>query len=464
MSTFTPRPYQMQIIDHELDTRRAGIWAGMGMGKTSATLTSLDALELVEPGPTLVIAPLRVAQSTWPDEVKKWDHLRHLRVSVIVGNVDQRRAALRTPAEIYTTNYEQLPWLVEHLGDKWPYKKIVADESTKLKGFRLRQGGKRAQALAKVAHKYVRHFVELTGTPSPNGLVDLWGQAWFLDAGERLGRSFKGFADRWFRSERVGSDPHAVRLTPLPFAQDEIQERLADICLSLDARDWFDIGEPVVNVIRVELPAKARNLYHNMEREMFMAIGETEIEAFNAAAKTLKCLQLANGAVYTDATGNTFEEIHDAKLQALEDIIEEAAGMPVLVAYHFKSDLARLQRAFPKGRPLDADPRTITNWNAGRIPVLFAHPASAGHGLNLQDGGNILAFFGHWWNLEEYQQIIERIGPTRQVQAGHNRPVFIHHIVAAGTVDELVMARRDSKRAVQDLLLEAMKKGAACRT
>ena len=456
---FTPRPYQDQIIDHTHSIERCGVWAGMGMGKTSATLTALDVLDLVEPGPVLVIAPLRVAQSTWPDEVKKWDHLRHLEVVPIVGSLQERKLALRRRAQIYTINYENLPWLVETLDGKWPFSKVVADESTKLKGFRLRQGGKRAQALARVAHKHVRRFIELTGTPSPNGLIDLWGQAWFLDAGVRLGRSFVSFTDRWFRSDRVGSDPHAVKLTPLPFAQDDIQTRLADLCLSLDARDWFDIHAPIVNVIRVELPLRARALYRDMEREMFMAIGATEIEAFNAAARTIKCLQLANGAVYTDATGATFEEVHDAKLQALEEVIEEAAGAPVLVAYHFKSDLARIRRAFPRARVLDSDPETIRAWNRGEIPVLCAHPASAGHGLNLQDGGNILVFFGHWWNLEEYQQIIERIGPTRQAQAGHDRPVFVHHIVATDTVDELVMARRESKRAVQDLLLEAMKRG-----
>ena len=454
---FTPRSYQHAIIDHAVDLERSGIWAGMGMGKTVSTLTALDMLELVEPGPTLVIAPLRVASSTWPDEAKKWTHLRNIEVSAVVGNPDERRAALRRQASVYTTNYEQLPWLVEHLGDKWPFKKIVADESTKLKGFRMRQGTQRAQALAKVAHKHANRFIELTGTPSPNGLQDLWGQAWFLDGGVRLGRSYQAFIDRWFRTEQIGNDRHAIRLEPLPFAREQIEDKLRDICISLDARDYFDIAEPIVNVIRVEMPAKARALYRDMEREMFMEIDGSEVEAFNAASKTIKCLQLANGAVYTDESCTKFSEVHDVKLQALEEIVEEAAGMPVLVAYHFKSDLARLLKAFPKGRVLDADPQTIRDWNAGKIPVLFAHPASAGHGLNLQDGGNILAFFGHWWNLEEYQQIVERIGPTRQAQAGHNRPVFIHHIVAAGTVDEIVMARRDSKRAVQDLLLEAMK-------
>lgn len=460
MSTraFTPRAYQHAIIEHALDVPRCATWAGMGMGKSVGTLTALDILELTEPGPALVLAPLRVAASTWPDEATKWAHLRNVEVSAVVGTPDERRAALKRPATIYTTNYENVPWLVEHYGKRWPFRKIVADESTKLKSFRLRQGGVRAQALAKIAHCKVDRFIELTGTPSPNGLVDLWGQAWFLDKGVRLGRSFEAFKARWFQSIQVGADRHAVRLDPLPFAQEQIEDRMRDLCLSLDARDYFDIAEPIVNVIRVELPAKARQLYRDMEREMFLALEcGTEVEAFNAASKTMKCLQLANGAIYTDEAG-TWSEVHDAKLQALEDVIEEAAGMPVLVAYHFKSDLARLQRAFPKGRALDKDPQTIRDWNAGKIPVLFAHPASAGHGLNLQDGGNILAFFGHNWNLEEFQQIIERIGPTRQAQAGHDRPVFIHHIVAADTVDELVMARRESKREVQDLLLEAMKR------
>lgn len=456
--TFTPREYQNAIIEHMLDNKRCATWAGMGMGKTVGTLTGLDILEITEPGPALVLAPLRVAASTWPDEAKKWAHLRNVEVSAVVGTPEERRTALKRPATIYATNYDNLPWLVEHFGDKWPFRKVIADESTKLKSFRLQQGGKRAHALGRVAHCKVDRFIELTGTPSPNGLQDLWGQAWFLDKGVRLGRSFEAFKSRWFQSIQVGADRHATRLDPLPFAQEQIEDRMRDLCLSLDARDYFDISEPIVNTIRVELPAKARRLYKDMEREMFLALEcGTEVEAFNAASKTMKCLQLANGAIYTDEAG-TWSEVHDAKLQALEDVIEEAAGMPVLVAYHFKSDLARLQRTFPKGRQLDKDPQTIRDWNAGKIPVLFAHPASAGHGLNLQDGGNILAFFGHNWNLEEFQQIIERIGPTRQAQAGHDRPVFIHHIVAADTVDELVMARRESKREVQDLLLEAMKR------
>jgi len=456
---FTPRAYQQHVIDHVLDVPRNAVWAGMGMGKTVSALTALDILELTEPSPSLVLAPLRVAASTWPDEATKWAHLHNVEVSAVVGTPEERRAALKRQASVFTINYDNLPWLVEHYGDKWPFRKVIADESTRLKSFRLRQGGKRAHALARVAHCKVDRFIELTGTPSPNGLQDLWGQAWFLDRGERLGRTFSAFKSRWFQTIQMGSDRHAVRLEPLPFAQQQIEDRLRDLCLSLDARDYFDIREPIARVVRVELPVRARRLYRDMEREAFLALAcGTEIEAFNAASKTIKCLQLANGAIYTDDTASAWVDVHDAKLQALESIVAEAAGMPVLVAYHFKSDLARLQRVFPQGRALDQHPQTIRDWNAGKIPLLFAHPASAGHGLNLQDGGNILAFFGHWWDLEQYQQIIERIGPTRQAQAGHDRPVFIYHIVATDTMDELVMARRESKREVQDLLLEAMKR------
>lgn len=460
--TFTARPYGALITDHILDVARCGVWAGMGMGKTVFTLNALDLLELAEAGPALVCAPLRVAQSTWPDEAAKWAHLRNIAVTPIVGDVKAReRAALRAfdfSASVFTINYENLPWLVDLLERwkrPWPFRKIVADESTKLKGFRLRQGTQRARALGRVAHKHAAHFVELTGTPSPNGLQDLWGQAWYLDQGQRLGRTFDAFRQRWFRPSFDG-----YGIEPLPFAQEQIEDAMRDLCLSLDARDWFDLKEPIVNMIRVDLPAKARALYDDMEKAMFAQIGEHEVEAFNAAAKTMKCLQLANGAAYVGEDAAQWAEVHDVKLQALDEVIEEAAGMPVLVAYHFKSDLARLLKAFPKGRQLDKDPQTLRDWNAGKIPVLFAHPASAGHGLNLQDGGNILVFFSVNWNLEEHQQIIERIGPTRQMQAGHDRPVFIHYILARDTVDEIVLARIETKREVQDLLLEALKRSA----
>lgn len=452
---YSPHPYQGLISAHIIEQPRGGVWAAMGTGKTVSALTAIDGLQFCGdlPEPALVLAPLRVAQSTWPDEAAKWDHLSHMEVQPIVGSAKERRAALlNMRAAVFTINYENLPWLLEELGDRWPFGLVVADESTRLKSFRLGGAkGRRARAIAKVAHKRVDRWLNLTGTPSPNGLQDLWGQTWFLDAGARLGRTFSAFEQRWFRKGYNG-----FGLEPLPMAEEQIHDRLRDLHLTIGS-EWLGVDEPIGNVIEVDLPAKARALYRDMEREMFMAIGEHEIEAFNAASRTIKCLQLANGAAYVDDAGN-WKEVHDAKLRALESIVEEASGAPVLVAYHFKSDLARLRNAFPKSRVLDTSPDTIRDWNAGRIPVLLAHPQSAGHGLNLQDGGNILAFFGHWWSLEEYQQIIERIGPTRQKQAGHNRPVFLHHIVAKDTVDELVVARRKSKRSVQDLLLEAMKR------
>ena len=453
-TAYAPRAYQGMVTDHIINNPRCAVWAGMGTGKTVATLTALEILQMIEDGPALVVAPLRVAMGTWPDEMLKWEHLKGLNVSVITGTESERIAAVRSPAQIYTTNYEQLVWLVAHWGDRWPYTTVILDESTRVKSFRLRQGGKRAQALGSIAHTRIKRLVELTGTPASNGLKDLWGQAWFVDAGTRLGRTYTAFTQRWFQSNRSG-----FGVSPLPNAQTEIQDKLRDVCLTIEAKDWFDLKKPIVNDIMVTLPPKARKHYKDMEKEMFTALdtGHT-VEAFNAAAKTVKCLQIANGAMYVGEGSTDWKEVHKAKIEALESIIEEASGMPVLVAYNFKSDLARLLKAFPQGRHLDKNTQTIRDWNDGKIPILFAHPASAGHGLNLQDGGNILVFFAVNWNLEEHLQIIERIGPTRQMQAGHDRPVFIHRILARGTVDELVLERLETKREVQDILMAAMKR------
>ncbi|KQH73632.1 SNF2-related protein [Xylella fastidiosa subsp. sandyi] len=455
----TLRPYQHLITDFILAHRRCNVFASMGLGKTVATLTALNVLRLREDStPVLVIAPPRVASSTWPEEVAKFPHLQQLRIAIALGDAAARRRALQQDADIYCINYENVQWLARFYGERWPFRTVVADECSKLKGFRLRQGTQRAQVLAKYIHTKVNRYIGLTGTPAPNGLQDLWALLWMVDQGARLGHSFTAFIQRWFLTLQIGSDPHAKRYVPKENAFEEIQTKIRDVCLSVDARDYFNVQVPIINVIRVALPAHARRLYKAMEKEMMIALEcGANVEAFNAASKSLKCLQLANGAMYIDDTCRAWEVVHNVKLDALRDVIEEAAGMPVLVAYHFKSDVARLQRAFPRGRTLDQQPNTIRDWNAGKIPVLFVHPASAGHGLNLQDGGNILAFFGHWWDLEQYQQIIERIGPTRQAQAGHKRPVFIHHIVAADTVDELVLARLESKREVQALLLEAIK-------
>jgi SNF2 family DNA or RNA helicase len=303
--------------------------------------------------------------------------------------------------------------------------------------------------LGEVAHTHVSRFIGLTGTPAPNGVKDLWGQIWFLDKGLRLGQSFSAFAMRWFRK---GYDGYS--LVPYDHTQAEVEEKLKDICLTVRG---LPVDEPITNLIYVDLPSDARRMYAEMEAEMFTVLNDEGVEAANAAVRTQKCLQLANGALYVDEDGK-WEMVHDAKLDALESIIEEANGAPVLVAYNFKHDLARLQGRFRQGRVLDADPNTIRDWNAGRISILFAHPASAGHGLNLADGGNILAFYGVNWNLEEHMQIIERIGPMRQKQAGYDRPVFVYPILARNTVDDLVMDRLTSKKSVQEILLEALKR------
>jgi len=460
---FTPGPHQIAMIEHALEHPRCAIWAGMGMGKTSSALTVLNGLQLLEPGLDLVLAPKRVAKDTWPNETQKWASLRNLEIVPVIGTESERIAALKADASTNTINYDNLPWLIEYLLVNklpWRWSRVVADESTRLKNFRLRGGGgQRARAIARVTHTRVKRWINLTGMPSPNGLKDLWGQTWFLDAGARLGKSFTAFEQRWFawlRRPAPGKQHEAMQIA-LPGAQQQIEAQLRDICITLDPKDYFDIQDPIVSPVYVDLPAKARFHYQEMERKMFTEIKQHEIEAMTAAARTMKCLQLANGAVYIDDSG-AWVETHDAKLQALESIVEEAAGMPVLVAIQFKSDRARILRAFPGAVDVATDSGMAT-FRAGRAPIGIGHPASMGHGIDgLQDVTNICAIFGHWWNLEEYAQFIARIGPVRQQQSGHNRPTHVYPIVARDTIDELVMARRESKREVQDLLLEAMKR------
>lgn len=456
---YSPRPFAQLAMDHMSANPRCALWAKPGMGKTLLALTHLDILHRVwgESAPTLVLAPLRVARDGWPTEVRKWKHLRGLEVVPVVGSANERRAALRRDAQVYTTNYEQLPWLVEEFGDRWPFRTVVADESTKLKGFRLRQGTMRAQALAKVAHTKVERWINLTGTPASSGLEDLWGQTWFLDAGRRLGRTFTAFRERWFRPIKFGQFNRGV---PTEWAQEEIQQRLSDICLTLDPKDWFDMRDPIVNVVYVDLPASAKVKYRELERELFTMIGSTEIEVMNAAARGMKCLQLANGAAYVDPERygeGAWVEVHGEKLDALEELAEETGDDPLLVTYQFRSDLARLLKRFPDGLDLSRKDH-LEAAKAGKGKLWFGHPASTGHGVDgLQEHCNTVVFFAQDWNLELHDQVLERVGPMRQLQAGKNRPVFLHYIVARGTIDEVVMERRSGKRSVQELLLEYMK-------
>jgi hypothetical protein len=452
---YTPRAFAPMALDLFARQPRCALWAKPGMGKTTMTMTFLEHMHNVwgEDAPSLVIAPLRVARDGWTTEVQKWEHLRGLEVVPILGTPEQRRAALRRHAPIYTTNFEQLPWLIDQLDGRWPFKTVVADEATKLKGFRLRQGTQRAQALARVAHKHVQRWINLTGTPASNGLEDLWGQTWFLDAGQRLGRTFSAFRERWFQPVKAGQF-HQWRATP--WAAKEIHARLADICLTLDPKDWFDLHDPIVNVIDVELPASARVKYREMERELFTMIETVEVEAVSAAAKYGKCLQMASGAVFLE-DGTTWVKVHDEKVDALQELVEATGNDPLLVAYHYTHEFERLRERFPDALDLSRKD-DLAAAKAGRGKVWLGQPASMGHGVDgLQEHCNTVVFFAQDPNLELHDQILERVGPMRQFQAGKDRPVFLHYLVARGTIDEVEMLRRQSKRSVQDTLMEYMK-------
>lgn len=445
-------------MQHMLSNPRCALHAGMGMGKTSAALRVISAWHRLSTShPTLVLGPKRVAEHGWPAEVRKWNQFSHLDVSTVIGDAGKRLRALKRDVPIYSTNYEQLPWLVEHYGSRWPFRQVIADESTRLKSYRPRQGGKRAAALAKVAHKHVEYFIELTGLCAPNGLIDLYGQAWFLDAGQRLGRTFSGFLERWF-IQRVNSGGY-TDIEPAAHAQAEIQARLRDLCYSLDPKDWFDLREPVSNVIKVTLPPQARKVYSEMEREMFTQLQGHDIEAFHAASRSMKCLQMASGFAFVgDSKDGKFVEFHDAKIQALESIVEEAAGAIVLVVYHFKPDLQRLQRAFPGALNLSDDDQ-LADAKRGKGRVWLAQPDSVGLGIDgLQEHCYTIAFYSMWWAMEPHAQVLERIGPTRQLQSGFDRAVSIHYIIVEDSVDELVLQRQREKRSVQDLFNDAMKR------
>ncbi len=376
---FTPRPWQQPMIEFIANTRRANLWADMGSGKTSAVLTVLDLLQMCGSSffPALVLAPLRVARDVWPADMQKWDHLSRMTISAIIGSESERMKALHTPADVYTINYENIPWLVEACGTKWPFLTIVADESTRLKSFRLKGGAKRAAALAQVSRKTQR-WLNLTGTPSPNGLKDLWGQNWFVDNGQRLGHSWTDFKQRWF-----DYDPYTQGLEPKKHAADEIYAALRDVTLSIQMKDWIDLKDPIPVPTYVTLTPELMRQYKKLEKEMFVTLeNDIELTAMSAAAKSTKCLQFCAGAAYYDDAKN-WTDVHSGKLDALDSIIEETAGANLLIAYWWKHDAERIKKRFPQARILKTK-KDEDDWNAGKIPLLLAHPQSAGHGLNLQ--------------------------------------------------------------------------------
>lgn len=474
---FTPRPYQHLIREFGLKHKRCNIFASPGMGKTSATLDIYDTLRMFgEVQRMLVLAPKRVALSGWPKEVPKWqESFGHLNIAAAIGSPEQRLAALRSRPDILTINYDNIEWLIEQYGDAWPFDMVAADESTRLKGLRVSlqtakkkdgsdgvehirgQGSTRAKALSQIAHTKVRRWLNLTGSPAPNGLVDLWGQQWFVDAGYRLGNSFTAYTHRWFRNE--ARDIRHADWQPMPHSKEHIESLMRECSITVDAKDWFPLEKVIERDIFIDLPPKARKHYMEMEDEWFTELESgAEVEVFAAGSKTQKLLQIASGSVFTDSETRTWEAVHDEKIEALKSIQEETNGESLLVAYNFKPDLIRLKKAFPKAVFINDDRHAEDKWNAGRISMLIVHPASAGHGLNLQFGGRTLVDYTSNYNLEFDEQVIERIGPTRQHQAGLNRSVFRYRIVARDTVEEhAVLPRLREKMSLQESFKAAMR-------
>ena len=444
---FIPHKYQKYAIDFIKQHTISALLLDMGLGKTAISLTAVNDLmfDSFEVHKVLIIAPLRVARFSWGAEIRKWDHLKNLRYSIVVGTEKERRTALQQKADIYIINRENLPWLIEN--SKFDYDMVVVDE---LSSFKNHQA-KRFKAFMKVRTS-VKRIVGLTGTPSSNGLMDLFAEFKLLDMGERLGRFIGQYRTAYFQPDKMnGMVVYSYK--PLPDAEEKIYEKISDITISMKATDHLQMPALISSCYEVELSAAERQKYEQLKKDLVLPIGYDEITVANAAALSGKLCQLANGAIYDD--DNKAVRIHDRKLDALEDIIESMNGRPLLVAYWFKHDydriterLSELKVPFSK---LDTD-ESIVKWNSGEIPVALIHPASAGHGLNLQSGGSTLVWFGITWSLELYQQTVARL--WRQ---GQKNTVVIQHIITKNTIDENIMAALDKKEHTQTALIEAVK-------
>lgn len=416
----------------------------MGLGKTVSTLTAIDELmhNRFEIKKCLVIAPLRVAEDTWSRECEKWDHLNHIKISKVLGMERERIHALNVKADVYVINRENVEWLVDLYGKHFPFDMVVIDELSSFKSPK----SKRFRALRKVLSG-VKRVVGLTGTPTPNGLLDLWSQMYLIDQGERLGRSVTEYKNRFFTPARKNG--YIVFSYDLkPNAEKRIYELIGDVAISMSARDWLTMPERIDNVVHVKLSDQAIKTYKQLERDLLLPYADGDISAANAAVLSNKLLQLANGAIYSDQ--KQIVEIHNAKLDALGDLIEAANGKPMLVFYSYKHDAIRISERFVVRHLTDS--KDIADWNNGRIPVLIAHPASTGHGLNLQDGGSTIVWFGATWSLELYEQANARL--HRQ---GQKQSVIVHHLVAEKTLDVDVMDSLADKGNRQERLLEALK-------
>lgn len=441
---FIPHDYQQYAIDFIKNNEVAAILLDMGLGKTSITLTAVNDLifDSFEVSKVLVIAPLRVARDTWPAEIKKWDHLKHLRYSVAVGSESERLAALRKEADIYIINRENVDWLVNKSKVPFNFDMVVIDE---LSSFKSHQS-KRFKSLLKV-RPFIKRIVGLTGTPSSNGLMDLWAQFRILDMGKRLGRYITHYRSAYFLPDKRSAD-RIFTYKPADGAEQMIYDRISDITISMKSADYLKLPECIINEVPVFMDTKEKAIYETFKEDMVAKIKDEEIDAANAAVLSGKLLQMANGCIYDE--DKKALKIHDRKLDALEDLIESANGKPLLVAYWFQHDLARIKERFPV-REIKTS-KDIEDWNQGKISLAVIHPASAGHGLNIQSGGSTLVWFGLTWSLELYQQCNARL--HRQ---GQTDTVVIHHIIAKGTIDEDVMAALQRKEKIQNALINAVK-------
>lgn len=447
---YSPHEYQRFVIDYIKKNPVAAVFLDMGLGKTSITLTALNDLlfDSFDVHRVLVVAPLRVARNTWSSEIKKWEHLQDLQYSIVVGTEKERMTALEKRADIYIINRENVQWLVEKSGKKFDYDMVVVDELSSFKNHEA----KRFRAFMKVRPK-VKRIVGLTGTPSSNGLMDLFAEFKLLDMGERLGRFIGAYRANFFRPDKMNG-PIVYSYKPIPGAESMIYNRISDITISMKATDCLKMPELISSRYEVQMDDKEKQKYEEFKKDLVLEIEDGEITAANAASHSGKLSQMANGAVYSDNL--TVMQIHDRKLDALEDIIEAANGKPVLVAYWFKHDLIRIAERLKKLKvvweKLDSD-ESIRKWNGKELQVGLIHPASAGHGLNLQSGGSTMVWFGLTWSLELYQQTVARLWRQGQTE----KTVVIQHIVTAGTIDERILKALEQKDNTQSALIDAVK-------
>ena len=448
MVKFKPHRYQELAISKIYETPKVGLFLDMGLGKTVITLTAIEDLmyNQFEISKVLVIAPLRVAEDTWSRETEKWEHLKNLKISKVLGTPTQRRKALAEEADIYIINRENVVWLTNELsgvGDSWDFDMVVIDELSSFKSSKAQ----RFKALRKYITKSER-VIGLTGTPAPNGLIDLWSQIYLLDGGERLGKTITGYRERYFTPNQRNRTT-IFNYKPKENAENVIKDKISDICVSMKAEDWLEMPERIDNIQSVKLSDREMKAYEKFERDSYMQFIEGEVTASSAAALTNKLLQYSNGAMYLP--NGDYAKTSDRKLDMLEELIDISQEKPILCFYSFKHDLKRIKERFSFAKKLE-NSEDITEWNKGNIRLLLVHPAGAGHGLNLQAGGNIIVWFGLTWSLELYQQANARL-----YRQGQENAVIIHHLITEGTADENVLKSLQGKEEVQEELLNSLK-------